>query len=152
MSISEIAFLGSASSPVEYGISFYSGKGGTIIVNNTFHNMSAGFYCDSVGHITIKNNNFSDNSNFGIAINQSQDDKLYNNLVKSSRISFYIAGGCANNHMYKNIIANDTFGFYFADNGSKNNLFEDNYLNGISNPISINGINNIGRNNIVYGH
>ena len=72
ISNSEIAFLGSASSPGEYGILFRSGKGGSIIANNTFHVMPAGFYSDSVGYITIRKNNFNGNSNFGIAIYQSQ--------------------------------------------------------------------------------
>ena len=150
ISNSEIAFLGSASSPGEYGISYHSGKGGSIIANNTFHDMPAGFYSDSVGHITIRNNNFNDNSNFGIAIYQSQNDKIYNNLLKSSHVSIHIGDDSMNNHVYSNTITNSTFGVSFAGSKSKNNLVENNQLSGVPYPVTFNGINNVGKNNSVY--
>ncbi|MDQ6863554.1 MAG: right-handed parallel beta-helix repeat-containing protein, partial [Thermoproteota archaeon] len=149
ISNSEIAFLGFAINPLKYGLSYYSGGGGSII-NNTFHDMWEGFYSDSVGFITIKNNKYYDNLKYGIALYQSSNDKIYNNLVKSSYASIYIAGSSFHNHVYNNTMINGTFGFYFADNNSKNNLFEDNNLNKISYPVMINGINNIGRNNSIY--
>ena len=85
-----------------------------------------------------------------IALYQSSNDKIYNNLVESSYASIYIAGSSLDNHVYNNTIMNCTFGFYFADNKSKNNLFENNNLHKITYPIMINGINNIGRNNSIY--
>ena len=150
ISNSEIAFLGFALNPSKSGLSYNSGGGGSSIINNTFHDMWDGFYSDSVGFITIKNNKYYDNLKYGLAMYQSSNDKIYNNLVKSSYASIYIAGSSLHNHVYNNTLMNCTFGFYFADDNSKNNLFENNDLNKISYPIMINGINNIGRNNSIY--
>ena len=150
ISNSEIAFLGFGLNPLKYGISYHSGGGGNNISNNTFHDMWDGFYSNSVGFITIKNNKYHDNLKYGIAMYQSSNDKIYNNLVESSYASIYIAGSSLENHVYNNTMMNCTFGFYFADNKSKNNLFENNNLHKITYPIVINSINNIGRNNSTY--
>ena len=150
ISNSEIAFLGFAINPSKYGLSYYSGSGGSSIINNTFHDMWDGFYSDSVGFITIKNNKYHDNLNYGIDMYQSSNNKMYNNLVESSYGSIYIAGSSLDNHISNNTMTDCTVGIYFADDEPKNNLFEDNNLNKISYPIIINGINNIGRNNSVY--
>jgi mannuronan 5-epimerase len=150
VSNSEIAFLGFSSNPSKYGLSYHSGGGGSSLLNNTFHDMWDGFYSDSVGSISIKNNKYYDNLKYGIAIYQSSNHKAYNNLLKSSYAAIYIAGSSLNNRVYSNNIMNCNFGFYFADNKSKNNLYENNNLNNISYPIVVNGINNVGRNNYVY--
>jgi parallel beta-helix repeat protein len=150
ISNSEIAFLGFGLNPLKYGISYHSGGLGSNIINNTFHDMWDGFYSDSVGFITIKNNKYHDNLKYGIAMYQSSNDKIYDNLVESSYASIYIASSSLDNHIYNNTIMNCTFGFYFADNKSKNNLFENNNLHKITSPVMINGINNIGRNNSIY--
>ena len=90
ISNSEIVFLGLASNPLKYGISFqFSGKEGSTLTNNTFHDMPAGFFSDSVGFTTIKNNKYSDN-NFGIAIYHSSNGNIYNNLLKSNNVAVYI--------------------------------------------------------------
>jgi parallel beta-helix repeat protein len=149
ISNSEIAFLGFAANS-KYGVSYNSGGGGSRIINNTFHDMWDGFYSNSIGFITIKNNKYYDNLKYGIAMYQSSNDKIYNNLVESRFASIYIAGSSLGNHVYNNTIMNCTFGFYFADNKSKNNLFENNNLHKITYPIMINGIDNVGRNNGIY--
>ena len=180
ISNSEIAFLGYASNRGgANGILFYYGGNGSSIVNNTFHNMWDGFYSDSVGFITMKDNkyynnlrygidphsgshdlsiignlvynnskigiicsqdcynilfsnnvvhdngiaglmfslntnnsvakkNYAYNEKIGISIYQSSNDKIYNNLVKSSKTGIYVAGSSLGNHIYNNTIMNGT--------------------------------------------
>lgn len=208
ISNSEVAFLGYASNRGgANGFLYYYGGGGSSILNNTFHNMWDGFYSDSVGFITIKDNkyynnlrygidphsgshdfsiignlvynnshigiicsencynilfsnnvvhdngiaglmfsldtnnsvakkNYAYNEKIGISIYQSSNDKIYNNLVKSSSTGIYVAGRSLGNHIYNNTIMNGTVGFYLhLDNNSRNNKYENNNLNNISQPI-----------------
>ncbi len=208
ISNSEIAFLGYASNRGgANGFLYDRGGDGSSILNNTFHNMWDGFYSDSVGFITIKNNiyynnlrygidphsgshnlsivgnlvynnsqigiicskdcynilfsnnvvhdngvaglmfsldtnnsvakkNYAYNEKVGFSIYQSSNDKIYNNLVKSSNTGIYLAGSSLGNHIYNNTIMNGTVGLYLhLDNNSKNNIYENNNLNNISQPI-----------------
>jgi parallel beta-helix repeat protein len=149
ISNSEIAFLGLALDPLKYGLSYNSGQGGNTIANNTFHDMSVGLYSNSVGSFTIKNNKYNNNKIFGIAINKSSDNKIFNNLLKSSHVSILVGDDSKNNHVYNNTITNSTFGLYVAGSRSKNNLLESNHLSEIPYPITMNGVNNLGKNNAV---
>ena len=80
ISNSEIAFLGFAANS-KYGLSYNSGIGGSNLINNTFHDMWDGFYSNSVGFITIENNQYYNNLKHAINTYHS-NDKIYNNLVK----------------------------------------------------------------------
>ncbi len=150
ISNSEIAFLGLALDPLKYGLSYNSGQsGGSTIANNTFHDMSAGLLSDSVGSFTIKNNKYYNNSIYGIDVNKSSNDKISNNLLKSSHVSILIGDDSMNNHVYSNTITNSTFGIYIAGSKPRNNLVENNQLSGVHYPIISDGVNNIGKNNNV---
>jgi poly(beta-D-mannuronate) C5 epimerase len=206
ISNSEVAFLGYSSYP-RNGVVYQHGGNGSSVTNNTFHNMWDGFYSDSVGFITMKDNkyynnlrygidphsgshdlsiirnlvynnskvgiicskdcynilfsnnvvhdngvaglmfsldtnnsvakkNYAYNEKIGISIFQSSNDKIYNNLVKSSNTGIYLAGSSVGNHIYNNTIMNGTVGLYLhLDNNSRNNIYENNNLNNISQPI-----------------
>ena len=206
ISNSEVAFLGYSSYPGN-GVVYQHGGNGSSLINNTFHNMWDGFYSDSIGFITMKDNkfynnlrygvdphsgshdisiignlaynnsqigiicskdcynilfsknvvhdngvaglmfsldtnnsvamkNYAYNEKIGISIFQSSNDKIYNNLVKSSNTGIYVAGSSVGNHIYNNTIMNGTVGFYLhLGNNSRNNLYENNNLNNISQPI-----------------
>jgi parallel beta-helix repeat protein len=220
ISNSEVAFLGYGKYPSN-GFLYFHGGNVSSIINNTFHDMWDGFYSDSVGFITIKNNkyynnlrygidprtgshdlsiigneaynntvigiicsenchnvlfdnnivhnngeaglmfsldtnnstarnNYAYNEKVGIFVFSSSNDKVYNNLLKSTHIGIEIAGKSLGNHAYNNTMMNNTFGFYFGDNDPKNNLFENNNLNYTPYPIKKAGINNIGRNNSMF--
>ncbi len=202
---SEIAFLGYASkSGGTNGFLYYHGGNGSSILNNTFHDMWDGFYSDSVGFITIKNNRYYNNLRYGIdphsgshdltiirnlvynnskigiicsqdcyniqfsnntvhdnglaglmfsidtnnsiaknnyayhekigiSIYQSSNDKVYDNLVKSTNRGIYVAGRSSGNHIYNNTITNGAVGLYLhLDNNSRNNIYENNNLKNIT--------------------
>jgi poly(beta-D-mannuronate) C5 epimerase len=208
ISNSEVAFLGYASNlGGANGFLYYYGGGGSSILNNTFHDMWDGFYSDSVGFITMKDNkyynnlrygidphsgshdlsiignlvynnskigiicskdcynilfsnnvvhdngvaglmfslntnnsvakkNYAYNEKIGISIYQSSNNKIYDNLVKSSNMGIYLDGISSGNHIYNNTIMNGTVGFYLhLENNSRNNIYENNNLNNISQPI-----------------
>ena len=85
---------------------------------------------------SVAEKNYAYNEKIGISIFQSSNDKIYNNLVKSSNTGIYVAGSSVGNHIYNNTIMNGTVGFYLhLGNNSRNNLYENNNLNNISQPI-----------------
>jgi poly(beta-D-mannuronate) C5 epimerase len=208
ISNSEVGFLGYSSDlGGANGFLYDRGRNGSSILNNTFHDMWDGFYSDSVGFITMKNNkyynnlrygidphsgshdlsiignlvynnskigiicsencynilfenntvhdngkagvmfslntnnsvakkNYIYNEKIGISLYQSSNDKIYNNLVKSSNTGIYLAGISFGNHIYSNTIMNGTVGLHiYLDSNSRNNIYENNILHNISQPI-----------------
>jgi parallel beta-helix repeat protein len=95
-------------------------------------------------------NNYAYNEKIGISIFSSSNDKVYNNLVRSTIRAVIIGGTSLGNHVYNNTMMSDGVGIYFADDHPKNNVLENNNLNNITYPTMISGTNNIGRNNFVY--
>jgi mannuronan 5-epimerase len=147
VSNSEIAFLGYASNPSN-GFLFRYGGDGSNIINNTFHDMYDGFYSDGAKFITIRDNKYY-NEKVGVSIISSSNDKVYNNLIKSTNIGVFIGGISLGNHLYNNTMINGGVGIYFSDSHPKNNVLENNNLNNIPYPTLIVGINNTGKNNSV---
>jgi parallel beta-helix repeat protein len=119
--------------------------------NNTVHNNGvAGLMFSLDTNNSIAKKNYAYNEKVGFSVYSSSNDKVYNNLVKSSHTGIFIAGTSLGNHVYNNTMMDDTFGIHFGDNHPRNNVLENNNLKNITYPTVIIGTNNIGRNNIVY--
>lgn len=77
---SEIAYLGYGPS-LRRGISYFSGNG-SILENNTIHDMWYGFYSKGFSNARIVNNNFYSNSKYGLYFsNESLGSVVENNYV-----------------------------------------------------------------------
>jgi poly(beta-D-mannuronate) C5 epimerase len=119
--------------------------------NNIVHNNGvAGLMFSRDSNNSTAKNNYAYNEKIGISIFSSSNDKVYNNLVRSTIRAVIIGGTSLGNHVYNNTMMSDGVGIYFADDHPKNNVLENNNLNNITYPTMISGTNNIGRNNFVY--
>ena len=84
---------------------------------------------------SIAKENYAYNEKVGISVFQSSNDKVYNNLIKSSDRGIFVAGRSSGNHIYNNTIMNGAVGLYFPYNNSVNNIYENNNLKNITQPI-----------------
>jgi mannuronan 5-epimerase len=105
--------------------------------NNVVHdNRLAGLMFSIDTNNSIAKNNYAYHEKIGISIYQSSNDRVYNNIVKSSNIGIYTAGSCMGNQVYNNALMNGTLGIYLhLSNNSKNNLFKNNHMDNISQPL-----------------
>ncbi|HEY6885860.1 MAG TPA: right-handed parallel beta-helix repeat-containing protein, partial [Nitrososphaeraceae archaeon] len=118
--------------------------------SNTVHNNGlAGLMFSRDTNNSTAEKNYAYNEKIGISIFSSSNDKVHNNLLKSTIRAIYIGGSSSGNHVHNNTVVNATVGIYFADIHPKNNVLENNNLNNITYPTMIIGTNNIGRNNVV---
>ena len=97
--------------------------------------------------------NYAYDEKVDLSIYHSSNDKVYNNLFKSSHTAVFIAENATNNHVYNNTIADVNNGLRIGPNKAMNNLFENNRLQNVShvtNMIGINNRNNTARHNTIY--
>jgi parallel beta-helix repeat protein len=120
ISNSEVGYLGFNNYPSN-GFLYANGGSGSVLENNTFHDMWDGFYSDGVGYLTIKNNTYFNNLRYGIDPHTgSHDLRVTNNTVfNNTRIGIICALNCynilfANNTVHNNGVA----GIMFAENNT----------------------------------
>jgi poly(beta-D-mannuronate) C5 epimerase len=127
ISNSEIAFLGYNSYPSN-GFLYEHGGNGSSIVNNTFHDMWDGFYSDTVGFITIKNNRYYNNLRYGIDPHSgSHDLNIIGNIAfNNSKIGIICSENCYNlifdnNTVHDNGLAGLMFSLQVNNSTAKKN-------------------------------
>jgi mannuronan 5-epimerase len=107
---SEIAYLGYRS-PNSFGLTYYTGAG-SIIRNNKIHDLWYGFYSsDRTAHnITIQNNEFYNNSIYGIDPHSGSHDLLIanNEVYNNGRHGIICSTDCYNILIASNRVFNNT--------------------------------------------
>ena len=105
ISNSEIAFLGYNSYPSN-GLVFVGGESGSLLINNTIHDMWDGFYSDSSGFIKIIKNEFYNNHRDGIDPHSgSHDLDIIGNLAyNNSEMGIICSENCYNILFDRNIV------------------------------------------------
>jgi parallel beta-helix repeat protein len=135
-----------------YGIDPHTGSHDFIIANNTVYNSNIGAICSldcyrilfegnkmydnkKIGIMfsrsisdSVAKNNYIYSSNTGIAVSESNNNELYNNIIEKSNNSVKIHQGSSNNHIHSNTFKDSTNGINLADMNTTNNLFENNNL------------------------
>lgn len=114
---SEIAYLGYAPS-LRRGISYFSGNG-SILENNTIHDMWYGFYSKGFSNARIENNNFYNNSKYGMYFsNESLGSTIENNYVHDNHGPGIVCSfDCKNMSITGNTISgNSLFGIVLSRN------------------------------------
>ena len=108
--------------------------------NNTVHdNKLAGLMFSLNTNNSVAKENNAYNEKVGISVFQSSNDKVYNNLIKSSDTGIFVAGRSSGNHIYNNTIMNGAVGLYFNPyNNSVNNIYENNNIKNTTQPMKIN--------------
>jgi len=102
ISNSELAYLGNNSYPSN-GLVYSKGGNGSSIINNTFHDMWDGFYSDSVGFITIKNNIYYNNLRMGADPHSgSHDLNISRNLAYNNGIAGIACSVSCYNILFEN--------------------------------------------------
>jgi mannuronan 5-epimerase len=160
---------------LRYGIDPHTGSHDLRIIGNTaYNNTSIGIICSedcynilfdsNIAHnngnaglmFSLNTNNSTARKNYvynekvGISIYGSSNDKVYNNIFKSSHTAIFIAENASNNHIYNNTIADVNIGLEVRPDKAKNNLLENNHIQNVSRVTNI-GINNdMGRHNVIY--
>jgi parallel beta-helix repeat protein len=101
--------------------------------NNIVHNNGVAglMFADNTTNSTAKKN-YAYNESTGFSIYGSSNDKVYNNIVKSSDKGIRIGGTSLYNYIYNNTIVKGKDGIYFSTNQPKNNVLENNNLDNIS--------------------
>jgi mannuronan 5-epimerase len=107
---SEIAYLGYRS-PNSFGLTYYTGAG-SVIRNNKIHDLWYGFYSsDKTAHnITIQNNEFYNNSVYGIDPHSGSHDLLIanNEVYNNGRHGIICSTDCYNIIIASNRVFNNT--------------------------------------------
>ena len=108
ISNSEIAYLGYNSYPSN-GLVFQRGGTGSSIINNIFHDMWDGFYSDTTGFITIKNNIFYNNLRNGLDPHSGSHDLniTKNSAYNNSKVGISCSENCYNILLDSNIVHNN---------------------------------------------
>lgn len=108
--------------------------------NNTVHdNKKAGLMFSLNTNNSVAKENHAYNEKVGISVFQSSNDKVYNNLIKSSYTGIFVAGRSSGNHIYNNTIMNGAVGLYLhLYNNSVNNIYENNNIKNTTQPMKIN--------------
>ncbi|MDP9288372.1 MAG: PQQ-dependent sugar dehydrogenase [Thermoproteota archaeon] len=148
---SEIAYLGYGSTSSSFGLTYYTGAG-SIIENNKIHHLWYGYYSTNKAHnIKIENNEFYNNSIYGIGPHSGAHDLVINNnkVFNNAKNGIICSAGCYHIVIESNKVFNNTDnGVVFYANVSnsivRNNII---YNNG-GDQISIYGSNN----NELYGN
>jgi mannuronan 5-epimerase len=128
ISNSEIGYLGFNDYPSN-GIVFARGGDGSNLINNSIHDMWDGFYSDSAGHLTIKNNTYFNNLRYGIDPHSgSHDLDIINNTVfNSTKIGIICSENCFNILFLNNTVHdNGIAGLMFSLN-TKNSTASGNF-------------------------
>ena len=127
ISNSEVAFLGYNSYPSN-GFVYAKGGNGSNIVNNKFHDMWDGFYSDTAGFITIKDNGYYNNLRYGIDPHSASHDLniIHNTVYNNSKIGIICSENCFNivfnnNTVHNNLIAGLMFSLQTNNSTMKNN-------------------------------
>jgi parallel beta-helix repeat protein len=106
--------------------------------NNTVHdNGEAGFMFSSGTYNSTAKKNYAYNEKTGISIISSLNDKIYDNLFKSSDRGIFIGENSTGSHIYNNTLMNDKTGIQFG-NPPENNVLKNNSLYNISTPVYTN--------------
>ena len=131
ISNSEIAFLGFNQFPYN-GVVYSRGGDGSKLINNSFHDMWDGFYSESVGFMTLKDNEFFSNMRYGINIHTSSHDiEVLGNLAfNNTRVGISSSEDCYAIFFRDNIVhENGDAGLMFSLNTTKslmsNNVVSD---------------------------
>jgi len=100
--------------------------------NNIVHdNGNAGIiFSDNTNNSLIKKN-YAYNEKVGISIFSSSNNKVFENLLKSSGRGIFIGGNSSDNHVYNNSIVNNRVGIDLAKS-AKNNIIGNNNMQNIS--------------------
>jgi mannuronan 5-epimerase len=108
VSNSEFAFLGYSSFPSN-GFVYNRGGNNSNVVNNKFHDMWDGFYSDSAGFITIKNNKYYNNLRYGIDPHTKSHDLniIGNTAYNNSNIGIICSENCYNILFDNNTVHNN---------------------------------------------
>jgi mannuronan 5-epimerase len=127
ISNSELAFLGYNLYPSN-GFVYEKGGNGSSIVNNTFHHMWDGFYSNSAGFISIKNNKYHDNLRYGIDPHSgSHDISIIGNIAyNNGQIGIICSEKCYNilfdnNTVHDNLHAGLMFSLQTNNSTAKKN-------------------------------
>jgi poly(beta-D-mannuronate) C5 epimerase len=119
--------------------------------NNTVHdNGHAGLMFSLDTNNSTAKKNYAYNEKVGISVFSSSNNRVYDNLMRSTHTGIQVTGSSLGNRIYNNTILNGTLGLVFGDNYPKNNLLENNNVNNTSDAIELKGIDNIGTNNSIY--
>ncbi|MDQ6723125.1 MAG: right-handed parallel beta-helix repeat-containing protein, partial [Thermoproteota archaeon] len=127
ISNSEVAFLGYNHYPSN-GFVYANGGNKSSIINNIFHDMWDGFYSDSVGFITIKDNKYYNNLRYGIDPHSgSHDLKIIGNIAHNNgQIGIICSDNCYNilfdnNTVHDNLLTGLMFSLQTNNSTAKKN-------------------------------
>jgi N,N-dimethylformamidase beta subunit-like protein/copper-binding protein NosD len=119
--------------------------------NIAHNNGNAGLMFSLNTNNSTARKNYVYNEKVGISIYGSSNDKVYDNLFKSTYTAVFIAANASNNHIYNNTIADVNNGLDLESNKANNNLFENNHLLDVCHVSNVTDINNnIARYNVIY--
>ena len=104
-------------------VAYVFGGNGSIIVNNTIHDMWDGFYSDSVENLTIQNNTFYNNLGNGINIDSGSHDIsiVGNNAYNNSETGLLCSDTCNNTIFYNNTVHDNGWSGLMVSSGTYNN-------------------------------
>jgi poly(beta-D-mannuronate) C5 epimerase len=103
--------------------------------NNTVHdNGNTGFMFSSGTYNSTAKKNYAYNEKTGISIISSLNDKVYDNLFKSSDRGIFIGENSTGSHIYNNTLMNDRIGIQFGTL-PENNVLKNNSLYNVSTPV-----------------
>jgi len=105
------------------------------IYNNiVYNNRDVGILLSENTSNSTVSKNVVFNEKVGISVFSSQNNKVFENLLKQNDKGIFIGGNSSNNHLYNNSITNTKTGIYFADHPKDNDL-KNNYLSNVSSTI-----------------
>jgi poly(beta-D-mannuronate) C5 epimerase len=106
-----------------------------LLDNNTVHdNGDTGLMFSSGTYNSTAKKNYAYNEKTGISIISSLNNKLYDNLFKSSDRGIFIGENSTGSHIYNNTLMKDRIGIYF-ESSPGNNVMKNNSLYNVSTPI-----------------
>lgn len=149
-----------------YGIDPHSASHDFIVINNTVNNSNIGAICaldcyrilfegnkiydnKKIGIMfstntsdSVARNNYIYSSNTGIAVSESNNNEIYNNIIEKSNNSLKIHEGSSNNHVHNNSFKDGINGINLGDMNTANNLFDNNNLTGMVYAVKVSVANN----------
>jgi mannuronan 5-epimerase len=135
---SDIGYLGDGNTSRGQGLSYWSADG-SVIRNNTIHDMYYGFYSERVGNITIENNTIRNDIKYGIDPHTGTHDMIIRNnkVHDNGHIGIICSLDCNNITIEGNTVYNNTRAGIMLSKNVQNSVVRNNIIHGEDTGISV---------------
>jgi mannuronan 5-epimerase len=123
-----------------YGIDPHTGTHGMVIRDNVVHDNGAiGIICSlNCDNITIENNNVYNHNQSGIMFSRNMSNSVARNNTINNEVKCIFVSESNNNRVYDNLISNCHDGIDLKNGSSGNIIYNNNVINSTTNGLSVN--------------